>query len=111
MNWGYDAEADILYVCVGKTGSAVGVDLGGGIIARYDGVHEEVVGITLIGLRARLLSELKPNNRTEDDDKRERLVRILRQQLTREMRSQLEELKDRARRDIERPEKVRLFFR
>jgi hypothetical protein len=40
---------------VDKPGPAVGVDIGESIIARYDETHKEVVGITLLGLRARLL--------------------------------------------------------
>ena len=39
----------------------MGVDIDGGIIARYDEAHKEEVGITLVGLRARLLKELGQN--------------------------------------------------
>jgi len=56
--WDYDEEADVLYLSVGEPRPAIGVDIGEGIVARYDEEHKEVVGITLIGLRARLLKEL-----------------------------------------------------
>lgn len=58
VDWDYDEEADVLYLSVGEPRPAVGVDIGEGVIARYDETHKEVVGITLIGLRARLLKEL-----------------------------------------------------
>ena len=55
ISWDYDEEADVLYLSTGKPRAAVGVDVGEGVIVRYDEVHKEVVGITLIGLRSRLL--------------------------------------------------------
>ena len=54
MSWNYDEEADVLYV-------SVGVDIGEGIVPRYDEESKEVVDVTLIGLRARLLRELDQN--------------------------------------------------
>lgn len=59
--WDYDEEADVLYLSVGDPRPAVGVDIGEGVVARYDEKNKEVVGVTLIGLRARLLEELDPN--------------------------------------------------
>jgi hypothetical protein len=41
------------------------VDIGEGIIARYDEERREVVGVTLIGLRGRLLGELGQDDRTD----------------------------------------------
>ncbi|HZB95055.1 MAG TPA: DUF2283 domain-containing protein [Herpetosiphonaceae bacterium] len=58
LNWGYDAEADVLYLSIGEPQPALGVDIGEGVILRYDEAHNEVVGLTLIGLRSRLLSRL-----------------------------------------------------
>jgi uncharacterized protein YuzE len=66
VSWDYDEEADVLYLSVGEPGPAVGVDIGEGVIARYNEAHKEVVGITLIGLRARLLRELEHNNRVDE---------------------------------------------
>jgi uncharacterized protein YuzE len=56
--WDYDEEADVLYLAIGKPQPAVGLDIGEGVIVRYDEAHNEVVGLTLIGLRARLLKRL-----------------------------------------------------
>lgn len=61
VSWDYDEEADVLYLSAGEPRSAVGVDIGDGVIARYDEERKEVVGITLLGLRARLLRELEEN--------------------------------------------------
>ena len=61
VSWDYDEEADVLYLSVGEPKPAVGIDIGEGVIARYDEENKEVVGVTLIGLRARLLRELDQN--------------------------------------------------
>jgi len=57
-NWNYDEEADVLYLSVGEPQPAVGVDIGEGTVLRYDEARKEVVGVTLIGLKTRLLKEL-----------------------------------------------------
>jgi len=54
LDWDYDAEADVLYISVGKPRPALGVDIGEGVIVRWDEQEREVVGLTIIGLRARL---------------------------------------------------------
>jgi len=56
--WEYDEEADVLYLSVGEPRPAVGVDIGEGVVLRLDEEREEVVGLTLLGLRARLLEGL-----------------------------------------------------
>jgi uncharacterized protein YuzE len=58
ITWDYDEDADVLYISVGEPRPAVGVDIGEGVILRYDEAHKEVTGLTLIGLRARLLKGL-----------------------------------------------------
>lgn len=58
VKWDYDEEADVLYLSVGEPRPAAGVDIGEGIVLRYDEAAKEVVGLTLIGLRARLQKEL-----------------------------------------------------
>ena len=58
IDWDYDGEADVLYLSLGEPTPAVGVDIGEGVVLRYDEARQEVVGLTLIGLRARLLAEL-----------------------------------------------------
>ena len=57
--WNYDGEADVLYLSPGEPKPAEGVDIGEGMIALYDEETGEVVGLTIIGLRERLLKELR----------------------------------------------------
>jgi uncharacterized protein YuzE len=58
VNWDYDEEADVLYLSAGEPRPAVGVDIGDGVVARYNEESREVVGVTLLGLRSKLLKEL-----------------------------------------------------
>jgi uncharacterized protein YuzE len=58
ITWDYDEGADVLYLSIGEPRPALGVDIGEGVILRYDEAHGEVVGLTLLGLRARLLRSL-----------------------------------------------------
>ena len=58
ITWDYDEDADVLYLSVGEPKPAIGIDVGEGVILRYDEAHREVVGLTLIGLRARALQGL-----------------------------------------------------
>ncbi len=58
IDWEYDEEADVLYLSIGEPRPAVGVDIGDGITVRYDENRQEVVGITVVGLRSRLLKGL-----------------------------------------------------
>jgi uncharacterized protein YuzE len=58
LNWDYDEEADILYLSVGEPRPAVGIDIGEGLIVRFDEDRQAVVGLTVIGLRARTLNAL-----------------------------------------------------
>ena len=63
VRWNYDEEADVLYLSVGKPRPALGVDIGDGVVLRYDEPRGEVVGLTLVGLRAKLLSRLPSGTR------------------------------------------------
>ena len=58
ITWDYDEEADVLYLSVGEPRPATGVDIGEGVVVRYDEERKEVVGLTVVGLRARLLKGL-----------------------------------------------------
>ncbi len=58
IGWDYDEEADVLYLSVGGPVPAIGVDIGEGVILRYDEPRREVVGLTILGVRARLLQQL-----------------------------------------------------
>ena len=55
LTWDYDEEADVLYISVGRPRPAVGVDVGEGLIVRYDEANHEVVGLTIIGMRDHLV--------------------------------------------------------
>jgi len=58
LRWDYDEEADVLYLSIGEPKPAVGVDIGEGIVVRYDETEKQIIGITLTGLRARVLKNL-----------------------------------------------------
>ena len=55
LDWDYDEEGDVLYISVGKPQPAVGIDIGEGVVVRYDEAQKQVVGLTFIGLRDRVL--------------------------------------------------------
>jgi uncharacterized protein YuzE len=59
LDWEYDGEADTLYISFGKPKLAVGVDLGQGVIVRYDEKARGVVGLTLIGVGKRMEEYIK----------------------------------------------------
>lgn len=54
VDWDYNGEADTLYLSIGKPRPAVGVDVGDGVIVRYDEKAREVVGLTIVGVGRRL---------------------------------------------------------
>lgn len=54
FEWEYDAEADVLYLSQNEPSKAIGVDAGNGLIFRYDEATEKLVGVTIVGVRARL---------------------------------------------------------
>ena len=58
LTWDYDDGADVLYISIGDPKPAVGVDVGDGLILRYDQAANEVVGLTVIGVRDRLIRGL-----------------------------------------------------
>lgn len=58
INWDYDEEADVLYLSIGEPRPALGVDIGEGVVLRFDERRREVVGITMMGLRHRLVDSL-----------------------------------------------------
>lgn len=60
VTWDYDAEADVLYLSIGAPRPAVGEDIGEGVVLRYDRTANELVGLTVVGLRARLMQALEP---------------------------------------------------
>ncbi len=62
LNWDYDEEADVLYISIGEPQKALGVDIGEGAVVRYIESTGEVVGLTLIGVKERLLRSLESGN-------------------------------------------------
>lgn len=54
FDWEYDAEADVLYLSHGEPREAIGIDAGDGLVFRYDEATEMLVGLTIVGVRARL---------------------------------------------------------
>lgn len=58
LDWEYDEDADVLYLSIGKPRKATGVDIGQGVVVRYDEKRREVVGLTTLGMRARLVKSL-----------------------------------------------------
>ena len=59
VDWDYDEDADVLYLSIGKPRKAAGVDIGHGVVVRYDEKKKEVVGLTILGMRARLVESLR----------------------------------------------------
>ncbi len=57
--WNYDEEADVLYISAGEPKPADTVDIEGGTLVRYDRDRKHIVGITIVGLRARLRKTLE----------------------------------------------------
>lgn len=54
VDWEYDGDADTLYISFGTPKPATGVDVGEGVILRYDEKAREVVGLTIVGVGRRL---------------------------------------------------------
>ena len=59
VDWEYDEEVDAFYLSFGNPRPATGIDIGEGIIVRYDEKARELVGLTIIGVRSRLGDYLK----------------------------------------------------
>jgi len=66
INWDYDEEADVLYISLDKPQPAISADIGEGVIVRYDKKRNEVVGITLLGLKERVLRGINKNMKDFD---------------------------------------------
>jgi uncharacterized protein YuzE len=59
LDWEYDIDADTLYLSFGKPRPATGLDIGEGIVVRYDEKAHEVVGLTIVGVGRRLEQYVK----------------------------------------------------
>jgi uncharacterized protein YuzE len=58
LDWKYDSAADVLYVSVGKPRKAISIDIGQGVVVRYDEAKRKVVGLTVMGVRQRVTESL-----------------------------------------------------
>jgi uncharacterized protein YuzE len=54
VDWEYDGEADTLYISFGRPRPATGLDVGEGVVLRYDEQAREVVGLMIVGVGRRL---------------------------------------------------------
>jgi uncharacterized protein YuzE len=63
IDWSYDEEADVLYISFGAPKEAIGIDMGEGMILRYNEGLGEIVGLTVLGIRNQLFTVL--NSRKE----------------------------------------------
>lgn len=54
LDYDYDEEADVLYMSLGSPRPAVGVELGGGAVLMIDEATDEIVGLTVLGVRRQL---------------------------------------------------------
>ena len=61
LNWVYDEEADVLYISIGKPQKAVGIDIGDGVIVRINEDDKETVGLTILGIKERIIKATSKN--------------------------------------------------
>lgn len=54
LDWDYDGEADVLYLSFGEPREAIGLDIGSGVTVRYDEEEDEIVGLTIMGIKDKL---------------------------------------------------------
>jgi uncharacterized protein YuzE len=57
--WEYDDDADTLYLSFGQPRPATGLDIGEGIVVRFDEKAKVVVGLTIVGVGRRLEQYVK----------------------------------------------------
>jgi len=58
VQWDYDADADVLYISIGKPQKAEGIDLGNGVIVRVNPATNEIIGFTILNPIQKTLQEL-----------------------------------------------------
>jgi hypothetical protein len=52
------SSADVLHLAVGEPGPAVGINAGEGVVRRCDEARRVAAGVTLMGLKSRLIEAL-----------------------------------------------------
>lgn len=60
MQLAYDQEADVLYLSVGEPRPAISREIGDDVLLRVDPHTGEVVGLTVLNLSTRTISEVLP---------------------------------------------------
>ena len=60
MQVAYDAQADVLYVSIGQPRAAISQEIGDDVLLRVDPESGEVVGLTILNLSTRSVSEQLP---------------------------------------------------
>jgi len=60
MQLAYDREADVLYLSIGEPRPAVSREVGDDVLLRIDPQTGEVVGLTVLNLSTRSISEMLP---------------------------------------------------
>lgn len=53
-----DNDVAVLYLSIRKPQPSLGIDIGEGIVVRYDEIQQKVTGLTIIRLRHKLLREI-----------------------------------------------------
>ena len=71
VNWDYNEEKDIFYLSLGKSQTAISMDIGEGLIVHYDETQKEVIGLTLTGLREKVLKKLDKEISSDREAKKE----------------------------------------
>ena len=64
LDWDYDEEADVLYISIDSPKPAMGIDIGKGVVVRYDEAQGEIVGLSIVGIREKVLRELSSSPAT-----------------------------------------------
>ena len=60
MQLAYDREADVLYLSIGEPRPAISREVGDDVLLRIDPETKEVVGMTVLNLSTRSISEMLP---------------------------------------------------
>ncbi|MHB8629683.1 MAG: DUF2283 domain-containing protein [Aggregatilineales bacterium] len=60
MQLAYDREADVLYLSIGEPRPAISREIGDDVLLRVDPKTAEVVGLTILNLSTRNMTEMLP---------------------------------------------------
>src|ERR1044071_3500141 len=68
--WNYNDETDIFYLSTGNSQTAISLEIGDGLIVYYDETKQEVIGVNLTGLLAKVLKKLGKDITSGEEEKR-----------------------------------------